>query len=221
MPFNISDALIKRTLEYVKQKMAGEHTGHDWFHIERVCEMAKQIQAVEGGDLKLINMAALLHDLGDYKQYGFSELKGSFVLRGMMDVLEIDHDLKETLVKIIDEAQFKGDDTATPSSIEAKILQDSDWLDSLGALGIARTFATGGNGGRPIHVPSIKPRQKLSKTDYIFKKNEGTSINYFYEKILKIPKMLNTKTAKKIGEERARFVEIFLDEFINEWDCKK
>jgi len=221
MSFDISDALIKRTSDYVKQKMTGEHTGHDWFHIERVCAMAKKIQAVEGGDIKLITMAALLHDLGDYKQYGFSELKGSFVIRGMMDVLGIEHDLKESLVKIIDEAQFKGDDTAKPESIEAKILQDADWLDSLGALGIARTFATGGNNNRPIHNPGIKPRQKLSKTDYIFKKNEGTSINYFYEKVLKLRKMFNTEMAKKIGEQRAVFVEAFLDEFEKEWNCDK
>lgn len=214
---SISNDLIARTAAYVKSKMQGGYTGHDWFHIERTWHMAKHLQAQEGGDLGVIEMAVLLHDLGDYKQYGFNEIKGTFVLRGMMDVLDIEDDIKETMVSIIDEAQYIGDETKKPKSIEAQILQDADWLDALGAIGIARSFATGGQIKRVIHDPSVKPREKLSKAEYFFRKQEGTSINYFYEKILKLPRMLNTETARKIAEHRVKVVEDFLGEFYQEW----
>lgn len=213
----ITRDLLEKTAAYVKAKMLDEYTGHDWYHIERVWRTAKQIQAVEGGDLGVIELAALLHDLGDYKQYAFNEVKGSFVLRGMMDVLEIEEDLKERLVKIIDEAQYAGEATKKPISLEGKILQDADWLDAIGAIGIGRTFATGGFIKRVLHDPQKKPRENMGRGEYQFRKQEGTSFNYFYEKILKLPGMMNTVTAKAMAERRAKFVSEFLEEFKLEW----
>jgi len=213
--------LIKQTAEYVKRKLANDPTGHDWYHVERVWETAKKLQTEEGGDLLLIELAALLHDLGDYKQYEFDELKGMMVLRGMMDILEIEHDLQEKIIEIVDEAQYKGDATIVPSSLEGKIIQDADWLDALGAIGIARVFSTGGRIRRMIYDPKRKPRKKLSKQDYQRRKTEGTSLNYFYEKALKLPKMMHTETAKKMAEARANFIENYIEEFLGEWEGKK
>lgn len=213
----ITPNLIEKTASYVKAKMSGEHTGHDWFHIERVWRMVKEIQKIEGGDLGLIELAALLHDLGDYKQYAFNEVKGYFVLRGMMDILEIEDDLKERLVKIIDEVPFRGEETVKPSTIEGQILQDADWLDALGAIGIARTFATGGSIQRMLHDPSIKPREFMGKIEYQRKKQEGTSFNYLFEKLLKLPSLMNTATARRIAEGRVKIVEQFIHELQAEW----
>jgi len=213
--------LIKKTAEYVKKKLTNDPTGHDWYHIERVLRMAKRLQAEEGGDLKLIELAVLLHDLGDYKQYEFDELKGIMVLRGMMDILEIETDLQEKIIKIVDEAQYKGDATVVPQTLEGKIIQDADWLDAMGAVGIARTFSTGGRIKRVIYDPKRKPRKKLSKEDYQRRKTDGTSINYFYEKVLKLPKMMNTKTARDIAEKRAKFIENYIEEFLIEWRGEK
>jgi len=217
----IDGDLIEKTATYVKAKMAGEPTGHDWFHIERVWRTAKLLQQSEGGDLEVVELAALLHDLGDYKQYAFNEIKGYFVLRGMMDILGIEDELKNRLVKIIDEAQFRGDDTITPTSIEAKILQDADWLEALGAIGIARIFATGGSIQRVLHDPSKKPREVIGKVEYQRRKHEGTSYNYFFEKVLKLPKMMSTATGRALAEERARYTLEFLDEFGSEWRGEK
>jgi len=213
--------LIKKTAEFVRLKLQDEHSGHDWFHAERVWKLAKQLQEEEGGDREIIELSALLHDLGDYKKYEFNEIKGTFVLRGMMDVLGIEEDAKEQILQVIEEAQFVGDDTKTPSTIEAKIVQDADYLDALGAIGIARTFATGGKIGRMLHDPNRKPRIRLNKKDYQTKKTAGTSINYFYEKVLKLPKMMNTKTGKELAKERVECVKDFLDKFFKEWEGKQ
>lgn len=212
--------LIKKTIEFVKIKLKDEHTGHDWYHTERVWKMAIKLQEKEGGDRQLVELAALLHDLGDYKKYEFNQIKGNFVLLGMMDILGIEDDYKEKISQIVEDAQFVGDETTSPSTIEAKIIQDADWLDALGALGIARTFATGGKIGRLLHDPNRKPRKKLSKEDYQTKKKAGTSINYFYEKVLKLPKMMNTETGREIAQKRTECVNDFLDKFYKEWEGK-
>jgi uncharacterized protein len=198
--------------------LSGEPTGHDWFHVERVWKTALKLHEQEGGDKELIELSSLLHDLGDYKFYGLSEIKGNLVLRGMMEVMEIESVLQEKIMKIISESQYKGDETKTPSTIEGKIIQDADWLDALGAIGVARTLATGGNIGRMIYDPNIKPRQRLSRRDYQMKKTESTSVNYFYEKTLKLPDMMNTETGKKKAQKRIKFVKFFLEEFLEEWE---
>jgi len=209
-------ALVRKTADYVRLKLENEPTGHDWWHVERVWKMAKIIQAKEGGDLFLVELAALLHDLGDYKQHEFNEMKGSLVLHGMMDVLGLENDLQEKIVDIVSEAQYNADETVVPKTLEGKILQDADWLDALGAVGIARTFATGGRIKRAIYDPKRKPRHQLTKDDYQHKKREGTSFNYFYEKVLKLPNMMNTETAKKIAASRLDFLKTYMDEFLKE-----
>jgi len=212
--------LIEKTADYVRLKLKDEPTGHDWLHVERVWKMAKYLQKKEGGNLELIELAALLHDLGDYKSYEFNEKKGNLVLLGMMDILEVEKDVQEEIIKIVNEAQWNADDTVVPSTLEGKIIQDSDWLDAIGAVGLSRTFTTGGKIGRIIYDPLRKPRAKINKKDYQIKKRESTSINQVYEKILKIPDRLNTKTAKTIAKSRIKFVKYFLEEFFCEWTCK-
>ncbi|MFA7654314.1 MAG: HD domain-containing protein [Candidatus Magasanikbacteria bacterium] len=212
--------LIKKAANYIKVKTYGEPTGHDWYHIERVRNMAKTLQVKEGGDLEKIELLALLHDLGDTRNYEFDNIKGSLMLRGMMDILDIEKKIQDDMIKSIVEIQYCGHDTKAPSTLEAKIVQDADFLDAMGAIGITRIFSTGGHISRILHDPNKKPRPKLSREDYLHRKQEGTSINYFYEKVLNLPKILNTNTAKSIAAERIKFTEIFLNQFNKDWKGK-
>lgn len=213
--------LIKRAADYVKLQLSGEATGHDWHHVVRVWKTSRRLQSEEGGDLELIELAALMHDLGDNHLYEFDDKKGSLVLHGMMDVLEIEEDLQEKIIKIADELRYHGDTTKPASTLEGRIIQDADWLDVLGALGVARVFATGGRIKRVLHDPNIHPRSRFTARDYQLKKAEGTSVNYFYEKVLKLPKMMNTETAKRIAAKRAKYLESFIEEFLAEWKGEK
>jgi uncharacterized protein len=210
-------SLVQKTVDYVAKILSTDGSGQDWYHTERVLATARQLQALEGGNIQLIELAALLHDIGDYKHYDYNETKGKLVLRATMDILEIDQEMQQSITRIIEESEYNGDDTKVPSTVEGRIIQDADWLDSLGALGIARVFANGGSMKRPIHDPKRKVRKRLTRDDLKLKKKEGTSVNYFYEKALKLPKMMNTSAARKIAEERAKFIEIFLEEFVLEW----
>ncbi len=220
-PMTYDSQLVRRVAKYVKSQLCKEHTGHDWYHAGRVIKNARILQREEGGDLMLIELSALLHDLGDYKKYDFNETKGNFALDAMMDILEINRHLQEDIMSIVIKSQYKGNETKTPNSIEGRIIQDADWLETLGAIGIARAFATGGQARRMLYDPTIKPRANLSKLDHQRKKTSGTSINYFFEKSLKLPNMMNTPTGKKIARHRVKFLKFYIKQFLSEWDGER
>ncbi len=217
----MTNPLIKKTIEYVKKKLATEIGGHDWYHTERVLKMATQLQALEGGNLQIIQLAALLHDVGNYRDGNFNEKKWALVIKATMDILEIEPLIQQRILEIIEEAQFNGADTIVPSTIEGKIFQDAEWLDCLGAIGIARVFAEGARFKRVIYDPKRKVRHNLTKRDFQHHKQEGTSLHYFYEKSLHLPGLMNTGAARAIAAQRAEYIRHFVAEFLAEWKGEK
>ncbi|HYQ57411.1 MAG TPA: HD domain-containing protein, partial [Draconibacterium sp.] len=194
-----------------------DSSGHDWWHIYRVHNMAVHLAEKEGGNLFLIEMAALLHDLDDWK---LSDSKNTSKTKYWLNQISIKEKDADKIEQIIEQVSFKGAGVETKtSSLEAQIVQDADRLDAIGAIGIARTFAYGGNKGRLLHHPDIEPQLHNSFEEY--KKTTAPTINHFYEKLLLLKDRMNTKAAQKIAEERHVFMENFLAQFFSEWDCKK
>jgi uncharacterized protein len=207
---------LNETIAYVKEWFQNETSGHDWWHINRVRLLALSIAETEGGDLFLIEMAALLHDLDDWK---LNENSKFFKTRNWLDDLDLTEPEKEKIIEIIDQVSFKGAGVPTVArSLEAKIVQDADRLDAIGAIGIARTFAFGGKKGRLMYHPEMKPNWHKSFEDY--KNAVSPTINHFYEKLLLLKDRLNTDTAKEMAESRHRYMEDFLDRFFKEWECE-
>ncbi len=208
--------LLLKTEEYIKATFENEGSGHDWWHIHRVQNMAIKLAEKEGGNLFLIEMAALLHDLDDWKLNSTNESKTAKWLKD----INVDNVQAESILKIIEQVSFKGagvENKAT--SIEARIVQDADRLDAIGAIGVARTFAYGGHKSRPIYHPDIKP---VLHSDFeSYKNNTAPTINHFYEKLLLLKKSLNTETAIEIAKNRHIFMETFLQQFFAEWDGKR
>ena len=217
MSLNIQqNRLIEVTEEYVRNYFENESSGHDWWHIYRVRNMAIRIAKTEGGDLFLIEMAALLHDLDDWK---LSDAGQESKTEKWLHSIDFPKSKIPVILEIIEQVSFKGAGVENRAiSVEAKIVQDADRLDAIGAIGIARTFAYGGNKGRLIYHPDIKPEMHNSFDEY--KKTTAPTINHFYEKLLLLKDMLNTKTAKEIAKERHRFMETFLEQFYGEWESK-
>jgi len=211
--------IIERTILFVKEKLAGDSSGHDWWHIFRVWNMAKKISEKEGGELFLIEMAALLHDVADWKFYE-NEDEGLQVIVDFLDGLELDELLIHEIINIVKNVSFKGAGVEDKmDSLEGKIVQDADRLDAIGAIGIARTFAFGGKYGNELHNPNLKSKVHESFVDY--KKDKGSTINHFYEKLLLLKNRMHTNSAKQIAEERHSYMEVFLERFYDEWKSLK
>ena len=207
--------ILQKTESYIRAEFDEEGSGHDWWHIYRVKNMALHIASKEGGDLFIIEMAALLHDLDDWKLSGIADNRTLKWLKK----LNIDSHLAGKIIRITEQISFKGAGVKNvATSPEAQIVQDADRLDAIGAVGIARTFAYGGNKGRLIYHPDVKP--KFHADFNMYKKGAGPTINHFYEKLLLLKDRLNTKTAREIAEERHRFMEEFLERFYLEWEAK-
>lgn len=204
---------LLKTEKFVRNIFENEGTGHDWWHVHRVRKYALKIAENEGGDLFLIEMAALLHDLDDWKlKNATSENKTS----KWLNHLDLEEAIAGQVLEIISQVSFKGAGVKTkPVSIEAAIVQDADRLDAIGAIGIARTFAYGGSKGRLIYNPNIQPA--LHRDFETYKNNTAPTINHFYEKLLLLKDRMNTATGMKLAETRHRFMNEFLEQFYKEW----
>jgi uncharacterized protein len=213
MPTNV----IEQTADHVKKVLANEGSGHDWWHIERVWRMAKRIGQDEGADLPIVELAALLHDIADWKAHGGDSNIGSQTAMTWLTSLDVDSNIVQHVGQIIADISFKGASVEQPMlSLEGKVVQDADRLDAIGAIGIARAFAYGGSKGRLIYDPTCKPTDHQTADSYL--NSNGTTINHFYEKLLLLKDRMNTQTGKNVAEQRHDFMEDFLKQFYEEWE---
>lgn len=207
--------IINDALEFVKNTFNDDYSGHDYFHTLRVYKMAARIAEQENANLLIVQLAALLHDVDDIKlspeTYENKNKAAAFLRKH-----NISEEIIKTICNIIGEVSFKGTDSVVPETIEGKCVQDSDRLDAIGAVGIARTFAYGGSHNRIIHDPDIKPLVNMNADKY--QSHISTSINHFYEKLFQLKELMNTDTAKKIAEQRENYMRTYISEFLDEWD---
>ena len=210
---------ITLTINFVKEKLEGAEAGHDWFHIERVWKLSKKIAEKEGGNLEVIELSALLHDIADPKFHNGDETLALKISQNFLEEIHVDTELIEQVLFVIKNISFKNRAEAPENPpLELQIVQDADRLDAIGAIGIARTFNFGGFKNNLMYHPEIKPNLGMNKEEY--KKSNGTTINHFYEKLLLLKDLMNTETAKKIASERHDFMLQFLDEFYKEWNVE-
>ncbi len=209
--------VVERTEAMVKERLNGESSGHDWWHIERVRRNALSIAGAEGGaDIFVVELAALLHDISDWKFNGGDDSASSREAGVWLKGLGVDEETVECVRTAIKDVSFKGSGVKiVPSSAEGRIVQDADRLDAIGAIGIARAFAYGGKMGRLMYDPSIGPN--IHRTFEEYKSNRGHTINHFYEKLLLLKDMMNTDAARRMAEERHDFMLEYLDRFKSEW----
>lgn len=215
-----NENLIQTTIQFVKQKLQNAEGGHDWFHIERVFKNSLLIAKNEKCNLLVVQLAALLHDIADSKFNDGDETIGPKVASDFLKSQNVDDKIIEEVVQIINNISFKGGNfQKTYNSIELDIVQDADRLDAIGAIGIARVFNYGGFKNRVLYDPEIFPSLDMTKEDY--KNNANPTLNHFYEKLLLLKDKMNTKTGKKIANERHLFMENYLSQFYAEWNGEK
>ncbi len=195
---------------HVKEKLKGEKSGHDWLHVQRVIKNSLRIAEKEGGDREILRFASLLHDV----EIGLEHEKG------VDHATESAESARKILVryglpkKFIDKVVYairvhRYGKKIVPKTLEAKILQDADRLDSIGAIGIARAFAYAGSRGAPLYDFN----EEVSEYDPF---NVKSVVTHFHEKLLKVKDSLHTDAAKSIAEERHRFMVKFIERLMKE-----
>ncbi len=211
---------IDKTAKYIEKKFSDESTGHDWWHMYRVWRLAKHIAKNEKNvDSEVVELAALLHDIADFKFHGGDFEAGPKAARQWLEGIRVEEATIKHVEDIVRNVSYKGalikPDLKTK---EGQIVHDADKLDAIGAIGVARVFAYSGSAEIPIHTPGIDPAKPEKKPKNLI--TTTSSINHFHEKLLLLKDRMFTKTGKDMALRRHKYMESFLEEFHQEWDGK-
>lgn len=209
----------RELIKKLEMMFSAESSGHDISHLVRTYNIAKHLQKKEGGNESVILFSALLHDVHRLIQKEtnkFCHPKDSLdTISQILRELKVEDKVRQQVQHCIEFHEEYGfsETGKTVDDIETQILQDADNLDAIGAIGIARAFAFGGANGIPIWVEDIP----LGKDHFDESETDPSEIHHFYSKLLKLKENMNTDTAKKMAEERSKFMELYLDHFFKEW----
>jgi len=211
--------ILRRAEALARERMHGDGSGHDWWHVDRVRNTALRLAAAEGADPVVVELAALLHDVWDHKLYAGDHSVAPREVRRWLVEQGAPAGTAEHVAEIVRDLSFKGAGVATPMrTLEGAVVQDADRLDAMGAVGIGRAFAFGGSRGRAMHDPDAVPVHHASAEAY--SSAEGTTLNHFPEKLLLLRDRMNTQAGRRTAEQRHRFMEEFLERFLAEWAGK-
>jgi uncharacterized protein len=197
---------LKSLQKIVKEKIQND-PAHDFDHIMRVYKNAQQLCKKEKANEKLVLSSVLLHDIVSYpksdKRSKFSSKESANKAREILSKMD-DYSLSEIDVicdAILNHSYSRG---KTPNSLEGKILQDADRLDAIGAIGIARVFAVGGSEKRPFYNLDDPFCKNRIPDDKIW------TLDHFYQKLLKLDALMNTKSAKIEAKRRTKILKSFI-----------
>jgi uncharacterized protein len=198
-------------LSFVRQEIGNDHSGHDVAHAERVLSLAKQIEAKEGGNSRIIEAAALFHDTIDSKLFPHPEEQ----IAKVKHVLQENHytpSESEAILSIITTMSWHLHNEAKVS-LEQGIVTDADRLEALGAIGIIRCIEYGSAHSRPFY----EEKNLLRKDGQVsFGESSETDLSHFYDKLLKLGEHFYTPTGKAMAAQRIAFLKSFLNEFYAE-----
>jgi len=185
----MDNQLLENTISYIRNLFRTDSGGHDAEHSLRVYRNACLIADREPScDKGIVALAALLHDADDHKLFS---TRNNANARSFLEDNHVPPEQIDRICEVINSVSFSRNKGKKPGTVEAAVVQDADRLDAMGAIGIARTFAYGGEHGRPLEE----------------------SVQHFHEKLLLLKDLMNTETGKALAEKRHVFLEEFLEEY--------
>ncbi|MES2792030.1 MAG: HD domain-containing protein [Planctomycetota bacterium] len=213
-------SIIDAAVRHIQDVLEGDSSGHDWWHIYRVWRMAVRLGTAEGADLFVVQLAALLHDIADWKFHNGDLTAGPRAARLWLESQQVVAATIDHVCEIIGHLSYKGAGVATDMpTLEGRVVQDADRLDAIGAIGIARAFAYGGHDGRALYDPEDPPEMHTSAQAY--RNSRGATINHFHEKLLLLKERMQTLTGKQLAAQRHTYMEGYLAEFHAEWEGER
>lgn len=185
---------------------------HDFSHIMRVYNNCQFIGGREGADMQVLLMAALLHDVGSESKSSVHPEESNAMRLGMAENFLKRKGVTERMMKdilyAVDVHRFSRG--IMPTTIEAKVLQDADRLDAIGAIGIARAFSVGGALGRKLYDPEDPFCRSRSPDD------KSWTLDHFFTKLLNLEPGMHTETARSMARRRDAFLKEYLLALENE-----
>jgi uncharacterized protein len=203
---------MNKIIAFVKDELSFDHSGHNFSHIERVVKNAEMLIKHEGGNRKIIITACYLHDIIDTKLFDDIEKQKEKIVNVLVNSSYFPAEIEEIL-EIIESVSFSKGNINDVDNLNLEIVRDADRLDALGAIGIIRTIEYGASKKREFYTEENLSR---SLDEVKFNKSTETTLSHFYDKLLKLKDYMHTYTAKKIANERTKFIEEFLSEFYKE-----
>ena len=203
---------MNKIIAFVKDELSFDHSGHNFSHIERVVKNAEMLIKHEGGNSKIIITACYLHDIIDTKLFDDIEKQKEKIVNVLVNSSYFPAEIEEIL-EIIESVSFSKGNINDVDNLNLEIVRDADRLDALGAIGIIRTIEYGASKKREFYTEENLNR---SLDEVKFNKSTETTLSHFYDKLLKLKDYMHTYTAKKIANERTKFIEEFLSEFYKE-----
>ncbi len=199
-------------LEEAKPLYEGKDPAHDFSHALRVYRNAKVIGKKESADMQVLLLAALLHDAGSgpklRKRSAESEARKLSTVEDFLKRKDLREEVIEKVLRAVEVHSFsKG---IEPATLEAKVLQDADRLDAIGAIGIARVFLTGGALGRDLYNPD-DPFCKVREPD-----DGRWNLDHFYRKLLKLEDGMHTETGRRLARRRGIVLRRYLSDLEEE-----
>ena len=199
--------LIEQVSSIVRSRLAEQGAGHGYDHIQRVWKTACHLQGICGGNLLVIELAALLHDIGDAKFHHGKECSKKFSVEILND-LGADEVTVNHVAQIVDNISFRKRASAEVLSLEGQVVQDADRLDALGAIGIVRTIEFGVAFDQPFY--DAEPARHNAE-------QKKTGVGHFHEKLFKLRNLMNTDAGREMAKTREDFMRSFLAQF--ELEC--
>ncbi len=203
---------MNNIVEFVKNELAFDNSGHNFQHIDRVVNNAKYLIKHEGGNEKIIVTACYLHDIIDHKLFDNIDTQKEKIVKLLIENSYLPSEIEE-IIEIIENISFSKGNINECNNLNLEIVRDADRLDALGAIGVIRTVEYGNSKHRLFYEEENLNRNENSIT---FKNSTNTSLSHFYDKLLKLKDYMHTYTAKKLAEKRHNFLISFLDEFYDE-----
>ena len=220
MPNDITFDQEERLRNLVRERLKDVDIAHGFDHVEYVVNMARKIALREGANLRIVIPAAYLHDLvsrGEVESYdlhtGESAAEGKRFLEDM-DFSEVEIEkIGNVIMTSSYESYLKGNE---PQSLEAKVLRDADWLDAIGARGIARVFVFAGHYGCPKMGTVDWEPENPEKLEMSMSGPDPSPIYHFFSKLLWQKDLMLTDTGRMEAEKRHQFMVDFLKRYREE-----
>jgi uncharacterized protein len=214
-PATVPPALWSRIEAEARSRARSNETAHDFFHVERVVTNARAIargERLSGASEGLVAIAALLHELFTLpKNHPDSARSSDLCAEHARELLEQEQApalmIAAVSAAIRDHAFSKG---VVPEALESRVLQDADRLDAIGAIGLARMWATCADMKRPFYSP-VDPFCATRAPD-----DKAWGLDHVFKKLLAIPARLHTDTARSLAEARVSFLRVYVDQLRKE-----